>query len=72
MKTKLYKDKYPIPETAEYVIDYIYDNDPGELNYYFQIVRIKDNAILYTAATINLIIVECWKRGIPYNKTVFI
>ena len=72
METKLYQNKYPIPATAKYVIDYVYDNAPGEPNFYYQIVRIKDDAILYANADKNNIIAQCWKRGIPYNETAFI
>lgn len=72
METKLFKNKYPIPATAKYVIDYVYDNAPGEPNYYYQIVRVKDDAILYANADKNNVIAECWKRGIPYNETAFI
>lgn len=72
METKLYQNKYPIPATAKYVIDYVYDNAPGESNFYYQIVRIKDDAILYANVDKNNIIAECWKRGIPYNETAFI
>ena len=68
MKTKLYKNKYLIPATVKYIIDYVYDNEHGEPNYY-QIVRIKDDAILYTNTDRNNVIMECWKRGIPYNET---
>ena len=71
-ETKLYQNKYPIPATAKYVIDYVYDNAPGEPNFYYQIVRIKDDAILYANADRNNVIMECWKRGIPYNETTFI
>lgn len=72
METKLFKNKYPIPATAKYVIDYVYDNAPGEPNYYYQIVRVKDDAILYANPDKNNVIAECWKRGIPYNETAFI
>lgn len=43
---KLYQEKYPISDDAKYVVDYVYDNPSGE-NYYYQIVRLSDNAILY-------------------------
>lgn len=43
---KLYQEKYPISDDAKYVVDYVYDNPSGE-NYYYQIVRLCDNAILY-------------------------
>lgn len=43
---KLYQNKYPVSDCAEYVIDYVYDNVNG-MNFYYQIVRLSDNAILY-------------------------
>ncbi len=72
MENKLFRGKYPIPMAAKYVIDYVYDNAPGEPNFYYQIVRIKDDAILYANADRNNVIMECWKMGIPYSETASI
>lgn len=72
MKAMLYQNKYPVPATAKYVIDYVCDKPFGEPNFYYQIVRIKDNAILYANTDRNNVIMECWKLGIPYNETAFI
>lgn len=68
---KLYQNKYPIADNAEYVIDYVYDNPSGE-NYYFQLVRLKDDAILASAKDQNTIFIHCWKYGIPYEKVSII
>lgn len=45
---KLYDNKYPISDNAEYVVDYIYDN-PSGANFYFQLIRLK--ITLYFALT---------------------
>lgn len=68
---KFYQKKYPISDTAEYVVDYVYDNVEGE-NFYFQLVRLPDNAILCAHKDKNDIIAYCWKVGIAYNKVSFI
>ena len=68
---KFYQKKYPISDTAEYVVDYVYEN-VGCGNFYFQLVRLSDNAILYANKDMNNIIVYCWKAGIAYNKVSFI
>lgn len=72
METKLYQNKYPVPATAKYVIDYVYDRPYGELNFYYQIVRIENGTILYANPDRNNVIMECWKLGISYNETAFI
>lgn len=68
---KFYQKKYPISDTAEYVVDYVYENVEGE-NSYFQLVRLSDNAILYANKDRNNIIIYCWKAGIACNKVSFI
>ena len=41
--SKLYQSKYPIPDTAEYVVDYV---TMGDLSLaYYQLVRSSDNSI---------------------------
>lgn len=72
METKLYLNKYSVPATAKYVVDYVYDNPIGCPNFYFQLVRIKDNLILYANPDLNNVIMECTKLAIPYNETAFI
>lgn len=68
---KLYQDKYPIHDNAEYVVDYMYDNPTGE-NYYFQLVHLSDNAILCAYKEQSAIILHCWTVGIPKEKVAFI
>ena len=68
---KLYDNKYPISDNAEYVVDYIYDNPSGP-NFYFQLVRLKDNAILCAHKSQTKIILHCWSVGIPKEKVAFI
>lgn len=71
MTTKLFKNKYPISKDAEYVIDYVYENTIGA-NFYYQVVRIKDDMILYSNEDINIVMKWCWANNIPYNKTSII
>lgn len=68
---KFYKNKYPISDNIEYVIDYVCDNPSGE-NYYYQLVRICDNAILYASRNIDDIIVQCWRVGITKKQVTII
>lgn len=68
---KFYQNKYPISDNVEYVIDYIYDNPAGE-NYYYQLVRLCDNAILYASRNIDDIIVQCWRVGITKKQVSII
>ncbi len=68
---KLYQNKYPVPDKAKYVVDYVCDGE-GDFNYYYQIVRIKDNAILYANKDKYNIICECWKRGLKFEEVAFI
>lgn len=71
MKTKLFHGKYSIPETAKYVVDYVYDNPSGS-NSYYQMVRVSDDAILFAYETQELVCMEAWKQGIPYDQVAFI
>ena len=67
---KLYQNKYPISDNIEYVIDYVYNNT-GK-NYYFRLVRLCDNAILYASRNIDDIIVQCWRVGITKKQVAII
>lgn len=69
---KLYDNKYPISDNAEYVVDYIYDKPPAAQTFYFQLVRLKDNAILCARKSQTDIILHCWSVGIPKEKVAFI
>lgn len=68
---KMYQNKYPISDSAKYVIDYVYDNPSGE-NYYFQLVRLSDNAILTSSRDITSIMIHCWNMDIPRNQVAII
>ena len=68
---ELYKGKYPIPNHSEYVIDYVCDNVGGE-NFYYQLVRLKDDAILCSYKSVISVKLYCWDIGIPKQKVAFI
>lgn len=67
----LYKGKYPIPDHSEYVVDYVCDNNNGK-NYYYQLVRIKDDAILCSYKSISSMKLYCLSVGIQTQKIAFI
>lgn len=50
-------------QECPYFIDYIYNN-PSGANFYHQLVRRKDNAILYANPKLEYVQIECWKLGI--------
>ena len=54
---------------APYVIDYIYDNS-GSINFYHQLVRQSDNAILYANESLDNVFLRCWELGIKRNDVV--
>ena len=68
---KLYQNKYPVPDGTKYVVDYVYDGE-GDFNYYYQLVRMKDGAILYANKDQNCVILDCWKRGLKFEEVAFI
>lgn len=68
---ELYKGKYPIPNHSEYVIDYVCDNVSGE-NCFYQLIRIKDDAILCSYKNVISVKLYCWDIGIQKHKVVFI
>lgn len=68
---KLYQGKYPIHDGAKYVCDYVYDN-PSGTNYYYQLVRLSDNAILCAYERVNDIKLDCWRMGIAKAEVAFI
>jgi hypothetical protein len=47
----------------KYFIDYIYNNTIGE-NFYHQLVRRADNAILYANKNLDYVKLHCWELGI--------
>ena len=68
---ELYKGKYPIPNHSEYVIDYVCDNVSGE-NFYYQLVRLKDDAILCSYKSVISVKLYCWDIDIQKQKVVVI
>lgn len=57
--------------STEYYIDYIYNN-PSGANFYHQLVRTKDEAILYANPNLDYVKLECWKRGISINQVTIL
>jgi hypothetical protein len=55
--------------TTKYFIDYIYNNPTGS-NFYHQLVRRSDNAILYANEKLDNIFIKCWELGITRNEVV--
>lgn len=68
---KFYQNKYPVKGTAKYVVDYVYNNN-GASNYYYQLVRLADNLILYANADRNNVCIYAWKTGIKFDEVSFI
>ena len=56
---------------TKYYVDYIYNNPSGE-NFYFQLVRTSDDAILYANSNIDNIKIMCWELGINKEDVVFL
>ena len=54
---------------AHYVIDYIYNNTSG-INFYHQLVRLSDDAILYANQNLENVFLRCWELGIQQNDVV--
>ncbi len=67
---RLYHSKYPISESTEYVIDYIYDSCSS--TQYYQLVRVKDDAILLSSEFLTDLMLACWYRDIPKSKVSII
>ena len=57
--------------TTRYVIDYIYNNKTG-INFYHQLVRQSDGAILYANQNLDNVFIRCWELGIPCNDVVIL
>lgn len=49
--------------TRKYYIDYVYDN-PSGANFYHQLVRSSDGAILYANPNLDFVKLRCWELGI--------
>lgn len=56
---------------SKYYIDYIYDNLSGA-NFYHQLVRRADNAILYANPNLDSVKIRCWELGINKNDVVIL
>jgi len=69
---RLYQTKYPVSDKAKYVCDYVYDNPEGMENYYYQLVRLSDNAILCAYKDKKDVIIEAWSMGIKAEEVSFI
>jgi hypothetical protein len=59
------------PAEAPYYIDYIYNNPSGE-NFYYQLVRRRDDAILYANPNLDCVKVRCWELGISKDDIVIL
>ena len=57
--------------TTRYVIDYIYNNTNG-INFYYQLVRRSDDAILYANQNLDNVFIRCWELGITCNDVVIL
>lgn len=50
---------------TKYFIEYVYPiNAYGKQSFYFQLVRTKDLAILFSNEDLKNVEIECWKMGI--------
>ena len=66
-ETKTKKHKIMKTEKTKYVIDYIYNNTSG-INFYHQLVRRSDNAILYANEKLDNVFLRCWELGITRDE----
>lgn len=56
---------------SKYYIDYIYNNPSGD-NFYFQLVRRSDEAILYAKPNLDFVKIRCWELGISKDDVVIL
>ena len=66
---KLYNNKDPIAETTKYVVDYVCDTIAES---YYQIVRVADDAILFSSTDIVNIKAKLFELGKSQNEVSFI
>lgn len=59
------------PAETQYYIDYIYNNPSGE-NFYYQLVRKSDDAILYANPNLDFVKLRCWELGISKDDIVIL
>lgn len=55
---------------TKYYIDYITIKETNGIIAYYQLVRRKDDAILYSNYSLDNVFIHCWKSGISYNDVV--
>lgn len=59
--------------TTKYFIDYVCPVDAyGNQSLYHQLVRTKDDAILYANPKLDYVLIECWKRGINKKEVTIL
>ena len=58
-------------ERTTYYIDYIHDKG-NTTEPYFQLVRRRDEAILYANANLDFVKLRCWELGISKDDIVFL
>lgn len=58
-------------EESKYYIDYIYNNPSGS-NFYHQLVRRADQAILYANPNLDYVMLYCWKNGISKDDVAIL
>lgn len=58
-------------ENSRYYIDYVYDNPTGH-NFYHQLVRRSDGAILYANPNLDFVFVCCFKMGINKDDVIIL
>lgn len=56
---------------SKYYIDYIY-NQPTGSNFYFQLVRTADDAILYANPNLDYVKIRCWELGISKEDVIIL
>ena len=58
-------------QESKYYIDYIHSNTIGS-NFYHQLVRRSDEAILYANPNLDNVKLRCWELGITCNEVVIL
>jgi hypothetical protein len=58
-------------EDSKYYIDYIYNNPSGS-NFYHQLVRRSDGAILYANPNLDFVKIRCWELEINASDVVIL
>jgi hypothetical protein len=66
------KEGEKIMKDSRYYIDYIYDHVTESGNYYYQLVRRSDDAILYANRKLDLVFAHCFKMGIINDEVTIL